>query len=88
MRFIFNILILSIAFERLTEFSGLRGKRFPGTPKPRFVKVLPRRLDLPTDFADDWKKIGSKRKKMLRFDFEQFSPSIDVNQEVTRPTVP
>ena len=81
LRFIFNILILSIAFKRLTEFSGLRGKRFPGTQKPRSVKVLPRRLDLPTDFADDWKKIGSKRKG-LRFDFAEFSSSIDANQEV------
>ena len=57
------MIILSKAFERLPEFSGLRGKRFPGTQKPRSVKVLPRRLDLPDDFADDWRKIGSKRNK-------------------------
>ena len=67
MRFIFNIIILTKASERLPEFSGLKGKRFPGTLKPRPVKVLPRRLDLPIDFADDWRKIGSKRKKMLHF---------------------
>ena len=74
MRFVFNIIILSKAFERLPEFSGLRGKRFPGTQKPKTEKVLPRRLDFPKDFSDDWKKIGSKRKKML-----QLSPAIDAN---------
>ena len=37
------------------------GKRFPGTLLPRQPLIEPRRMILPPDFADGWKKIGSKR---------------------------
>ena len=39
------------------------GKTFPGKLSPRPPMIEPRRLNLPPDFADDWKKIGSKRSK-------------------------
>ena len=39
------------------------GKTFPGKLSPRPPMIEPRRLNLPPDFADDWKKIGSKRFK-------------------------
>ena len=44
------------------EFTCL-GKTFPGKLSPRPPMIEPRRLNLPPDFADDWKKIGSKRSK-------------------------
>ena len=48
--------------ELILEFSCL-GKTFPGKLSPRPPMIEPRRMNLPPDFADDWKKIGSKRSK-------------------------
>ena len=48
--------------ELILEFSCL-GKTFPGKLSPRPPMIEPRRMNLPPDFADDWKKIGSKRYK-------------------------
>ena len=39
------------------------GKTFPGKLSPRPPMIEPRRMELPPDFADKWKKIGSKRSK-------------------------
>ena len=44
------------------EFANL-GQTFPGKLSPRSPMIEPRRMNLPPDFADDWKKIGSKRSK-------------------------
>ena len=44
------------------EFANL-GQTFPGKLSPRPPMIEPRRMNLPPDFADDWKKIGSKRSK-------------------------
>ena len=75
MRFVFNSVILSHALRRLPEFSGYKGRRFPGgEQQPRKTQITPRRLDLPQDFQEDWRKIGSKRNKMVTFDV----PSITV----------
>ena len=54
--------------RRLPEFSGYRSMRFPATESPPQLSITPRRLDLPPSFASDWKKIGSKRTKMLMLD--------------------
>ena len=34
-----------------------------GQMPPRKICIEPRRMDLPKDFASDWKKIGYKRKR-------------------------
>ena len=68
MRFVFNFVILAHALRRLPEFSGYKGRRYPGEQEPRRSLITPRRLDLPQDFQEDWRKIGSKRNKMVTFD--------------------
>ena len=68
MRFVFNSVILAHALRRLPEFSGYKGRRYPGEQEPRGSLITPRRLDLPQDFKEDWRKIGSKRNKMVTFD--------------------
>ena len=39
------------------------GKTYPGKLSPRPPQVEPRRMILPPDFANEWKKIGFKRNK-------------------------
>ena len=34
-----------------------------GQLQPRPQEIVPRRMELPPDFSDEWKKIGSKRSK-------------------------
>ena len=68
MRFVFNSVILAHARRRLPEFSGYKGRRYPGEQEPRGSRITPRRLDLPQDFKEDWRKIGSKRKSLVTFD--------------------
>ena len=68
MRFVFNSVILAHALRRLPEFAGYKGRRYPGEQEPRRSLISPRRLDLPRDFQEDWRKIGSKRNKILTFD--------------------
>ena len=62
-RLLFNIIIIYTAANRNPEFLGYKGKPFPGQLPPRKVEIQPRRLTFPVGFYDDWKKIGSKRKK-------------------------
>ena len=71
-RFLFNIIILNTAAKRLPEFSGYKGRRFPGQMPPPPPIIQPRRMELPPNFVDDWKNIGSKRNEfqdlgLLRF---------------------
>ena len=54
--------------KRFPEFVGYRPVRFPGTEPPRKPRISPRRLNLPPSFASDWKKIKSKRTKMMTLD--------------------
>ena len=68
MRFVFNSIILAHALRRLPEFAGYKGRRYPGEQEPRRSLISPRRPDLPRDFQEDWRKIGSKRNKMMSFD--------------------
>ena len=49
------------AMRRLPEFTGLRGRAFPGQDSPQQPVIIPRRSELPLGFSNDWKKIGSKR---------------------------
>ena len=74
MRFVFNSVILVHALRRLPEFSGYRGRRYPGEQEPRKTQITPRRPHLPRDFQEDWRKIGSRRNKMMTFDL----PSITI----------
>ena len=78
MRFVFNSVILAHALRRLPEFSGYRGRRYPGEQQPRKTLITPRRPHLPRDFQEDWRKIGSKRNKMMTFDV----PSITIVEPV------
>ena len=56
------------AYWRLPEFRGYRPVYYPGTVSPRKPTIAPRRMNLPPSFASDWKKIGSKRTKMMMLD--------------------
>ena len=56
------------AYRRLPEFRGYRPVSYPGTVSPRKPTIAPRRMNLPPSFASDWKKIGSKRTKMMMLD--------------------
>ena len=38
-------------------------KCYLGQLQPRLQEIVPRRMELPPDFSDEWKKIGSKRSK-------------------------
>ena len=68
MRFLFNLLIFANALRRLPEFSGNKGRRYPGLEGPKKMQIKPRRLHLPQGFQEDWKKIGSKRSKSVSFE--------------------
>ena len=57
----FNMKVYYDAMKRLPEFTGLRGRAFPGKEPPLKPVILPRRPDLPLGFSNDWKKIGSRR---------------------------
>ena len=49
------------AKSRLQEFSGFRGRRYPGQECPRPPFIEPRRPSLPPDFSNEWSRIGSRR---------------------------
>ena len=51
------------AMRRLPEFTGLKGRTYPGQDPPLQPCLTPRRPDLPQGFSHDWRKIGSKRHK-------------------------
>ena len=57
------MVIFYTAAKRNPEFLGYKGKPFPGQPPSRPKEIQPRREKYPKDFHNDWKKIGSKRKK-------------------------
>ena len=61
LRMFVNMKIHYDAMRRLPEFSGLRGKVFPGQEPPPQPVIIPRRPDLPLGFSNDWKNIGSRR---------------------------
>ena len=64
------------AYWRLPEFRGYRPVSYPGTVSPRKQTVAPRRMILPSSFASDWKKIGSKKTKMMMLDVPLWSQQI------------
>ena len=53
LRLVFNMIILVVAGRRLPEFSGYRGRRFPGQQPPAPPRIAPRRLQLPPTFTQD-----------------------------------
>ena len=67
LRLIFNILIIMSAYTRLSEFRGYQCRRYPGQPPPRPQRIQPRRLQLPSTFAQDkeWTRIGARRYQFL-----------------------
>ena len=61
LKMFFNMKVYYDAMKRLPEFTGLRGRAFPGKEPPLQPVIIPRRPDLPLGFSNDWKKIGSRR---------------------------
>ena len=60
-----NSVIFLVAYKTLPQFQGYRSKNYPGICKERIQMIEPRRMVLPPSFGSDWKKIGSRRTKML-----------------------
>ena len=50
-----------VAAKRLPEFSGYRGRVFPGQPRPRSQMPEPKRMRISPTFSVEWKQIGSTR---------------------------
>ena len=73
-RSIFNIIILTYAYQSLPEFQGYRARRHPDQQSPVPPSIQPRRLDLPPTFSEDqeWRKIGSRRTKFLDLGVPRF----------------
>ena len=69
----FNIIILNTAAKRLPEFSGYKGRRFPGQMPPPPPIIQPRRMELPPNLVDDWKNIGSKRNEFQDLGLPRFN---------------
>ena len=67
-RIICYTFIFVSAYRRLPEFRGYRPVSYPGTVSPRKPTIAPRKMNLPPSFASDWKKIGSKKTKMMMLD--------------------
>ena len=67
-RIICYTFIFVSAYRRLPEFRGYRPISYPGTASPRKPTIAPRRMNLPPNFASDWKRIGSKRTQLLMLD--------------------
>ena len=72
MRLLFNIIILSTAIKKLPEFSGYKGRRYPGQLPPPPPVIQPRRMELPPNFVEEWKNIGSRRTEFLDLGFPRF----------------
>ena len=53
------------AYQTLPQFRGYRGKSFPRISPERIQEIEPRRMVLSPNFESEWKKIGSRRTKML-----------------------
>ena len=66
-----NLFLLYQAKKRLPEFEGYQGRPFPGTMVLRPSDIQPRRYDFPAGFENDWRKIGSKKKKFLMYESEE-----------------
>ena len=60
-----NSVIFLVAYKTLPQFQGYRSKTYPGIFKERTQIIEPRRMVLPPNFGSDWKRIGSRRTKML-----------------------
>ena len=53
------------AVQNFPEFSGYKSRVFPGQEPPRKLEIIPRRIELPEEFENEWKKIGSKYGKTV-----------------------
>ena len=60
-----NSVIFLVAYKTLPQFQGYKSKTYPGTFKERTQIIEPRRIVPPPNFGSDWKKIGSRRTKMI-----------------------
>ena len=73
-RLVGNLIIYLAATWNWPEFTGLRGRRFPGQEEPRTPDIQPRRIKLPPTFASEWRNIGSKNKAFLDLGLPRFGP--------------
>ena len=60
-----NSVIFLIAYQTLPQFRGYRSNSFPRISPMRIPDIEPRRSVLSPYYGSDWKKIGSRRTKML-----------------------
>ena len=60
-----NTVIFLVAYQTLPQFQGYRSNSFPRISPERIQEIEPRRMVLSPYFGSDWKKIGSRRTKML-----------------------
>ena len=73
-RLVGNLIIYLAATWNWPEFTGLRGRRFPGQEEPRTPDIQPRRIKLPPTFASEWRNIGSKNKAFVDLGLPRFGP--------------
>ena len=61
----FNLKVYHYAVQNFPEFSGYKSRVFPGQEPPRIYEVIPRRIELPEEFENELKHIGSKHRKTI-----------------------
>ena len=59
-----------------------------GRLPPRPQELLPRRMELPADFSDEWKKIGSKRSKFEDLGLPIQKPKVIIVKEYSPAKTP
>ena len=74
MRLFWNLIIYTMAMTHWPEFTGLRGRRYPGQEEPRTPDIQPRRMKLPPTFASEWRNIGSKNKAFQDLGLPRYGP--------------
>ena len=73
-RLVGNLIIYLAATWNWPEFTGLRGRRFPGQEEPRTPDIQPRRIKLPPTFASEWRNIGSRIKSFQDLGMPRYGP--------------
>ena len=81
-RLLWNLIIYSMAMAHWPEFSGLRGRRFPGQEEPHAQVIQPRRMALPPTFGSEWKNIGSRNKSFQDLGMPRYGPQKKIKRRL------
>ena len=81
-RLLWNLIIYTMATAHWPEFSGLRGRRFPGQEEPRAQVIQPRRMALPPTFGSEWKNIGSRNKSFQDLGMPRYGPQKKIKRRL------